>query len=185
MLAKFSVPARLRTRKLRLAGIGILAALATLASGPVAAATPDDTSKSNAGYLIVARHSSKCMDVQGASTADAAPIIQWRCHGYPNQRWTFREVGDNRWLVISDNSGKCLDVPWGSQDPGVQLIQYRCHGGTNQQFSFYDAGDGWLYIRSVSSGQCVDVQGGSTADGAPVIQWPCHGGYNQQWAITG
>ena len=180
MLARFA-----RTRKLRLAGIGILTALATLALGPVAAASPDDASESNVGYLIVAQHSSKCMDVEGGSTADGAPIIQWQCHGGPNQRWTFKQVGDNRWLIISDNSEKCLDVPRSSQERGTQLIQYRCHGGANQQFAFYDAGDGWLYIVAVVSNQCVDVQGGSTANGTPVIQWPCHGGANQKWAITG
>jgi len=36
-------------------------------------------------YRIVARHSGKCVDVSGVSTADGADIIQWSCHGGTNQ----------------------------------------------------------------------------------------------------
>jgi hypothetical protein len=36
----------------------------------------------------VARHSGKCLDVSGKSTADGAGIIQWTCTGATNQQWT-------------------------------------------------------------------------------------------------
>ena len=32
-------------------------------------------------YEIVSRNSEKCLDVYGASTDAAAPVIQWVCHG--------------------------------------------------------------------------------------------------------
>jgi hypothetical protein len=40
------------------------------------------------GYsLIIAKHSGKCLDVNGASTGDSASIIQHSCHGGDNQLW--------------------------------------------------------------------------------------------------
>jgi endoglucanase len=185
MLAKFSVPARLKNRKLRLAGIAFLTAMATLSFAPVAGASPEDTSKSTVGYRIVVKHSGQCLDVQGGNTASGTPLIQWPCHNGSNQRWTFKDMGDGTYSVISDASGKCLDVEGGSRQPGARFIIWPCHGGDNQRFSWQDPVDGWYLIVAKHSGQCMDVQGASMQPGAPVIQWPCHGGDNQRWAVTG
>ncbi|GAB3937064.1 hypothetical protein GCM10027614_14600 [Micromonospora vulcania] len=38
-------------------------------------------------YDLKARHSGLCLDVNGNSTADGAPLIQWTCTGTTNQRW--------------------------------------------------------------------------------------------------
>jgi len=38
-------------------------------------------------YELVAKHSGKCVDVTGASTAGGAVIEQWTCSGSSNQRW--------------------------------------------------------------------------------------------------
>jgi len=45
------------------------------------------------GYVnVIARHSNKCLDVSGASTADGAQIQQWTCTGGTNQQWQRRQV---------------------------------------------------------------------------------------------
>ena len=36
---------------------------------------------------IVARHSGKCLDVSGQSTADSARLQKYTCWGGANQRW--------------------------------------------------------------------------------------------------
>ncbi|MFI6744433.1 RICIN domain-containing protein [Nonomuraea sp. NPDC050451] len=36
---------------------------------------------------IVARHSGKCLEVYGASTADGAKVDQWTCHNQPYMEW--------------------------------------------------------------------------------------------------
>jgi ricin-type beta-trefoil lectin protein len=36
-------------------------------------------------FLAVNRNSNQCMDVSGAALGDYAPLIQWPCHGGPNQ----------------------------------------------------------------------------------------------------
>ncbi|MEV4116246.1 RICIN domain-containing protein [Nonomuraea sp. NPDC049695] len=39
-------------------------------------------------YRTTARHSGKCLDVSGASTADGADIQQYACGSGTNQQWT-------------------------------------------------------------------------------------------------
>jgi hypothetical protein len=40
------------------------------------------------GYVnLIARHSSKCLDVNGAATTDGAQLVQWTCNGGTNQQW--------------------------------------------------------------------------------------------------
>ncbi|MER7763446.1 RICIN domain-containing protein [Streptomyces sp. NPDC097619] len=45
-------------------------------------------------YAILAQHSGKCLDVEGASQLNAANVFQWTCLGEQqlNQRWTFHPV---------------------------------------------------------------------------------------------
>jgi hypothetical protein len=60
-------------------------------------------------FSLVARHSSKCLDVDGASDENGTPIIQFTCHFGPNQRWTSQRVG--RGVILrAVHSGKCLDA---------------------------------------------------------------------------
>jgi hypothetical protein len=39
-------------------------------------------------YNLVAKHSGKCIDVEGASTADGASLVQWPCNGGDNQKFS-------------------------------------------------------------------------------------------------
>jgi hypothetical protein len=41
---------------------------------------------------LIAKHSGKCMDVTGASTANGAGIQQWTCNGGNQQKWTLQSV---------------------------------------------------------------------------------------------
>ena len=46
-----------------------------------------------AGGMLQARHSSKCLDVPGASTGSGTALVQWTCSGNGNQQWTFEDAG--------------------------------------------------------------------------------------------
>jgi Ricin-type beta-trefoil lectin domain-like len=60
-------------------------------------------------FSLVARHSAKCLDVDGASDQNGVPIIQFKRHFGPNQRWTSQRVG--RGVILKAvHSGKCLDA---------------------------------------------------------------------------
>lgn len=135
-------------------------------------------------FQIRTRHSGKCLDVEWASSADGARLIQWDCHGGNNQRFQFDDLGNGFHRIRAYHSDKCLDVTGASADDGAQIIQYVCHGGTNQQFQLVRNGDGFYAIIARNSGKCFDIAGASQDLRAPVIQYRCHGGYNQQFSIN-
>ncbi|MGW9453377.1 RICIN domain-containing protein [Streptomyces sp. NPDC055632] len=86
-------------------------------------------------FEIVAKHSSKCLDVAGWGTHDGARIIQWPCHGGNNQKWYLERRADNQWQIRSLHSGKCLDAhnPAMTAPPqNTYLQQWTCLGGKNQ-----------------------------------------------------
>lgn len=73
---------------------------------------------------LVDTTSGLCVDVQGASPDDGAPVLLWTCNGQGNQQFTPRPVPDSggRVQLVAGHSGKCLDVA------GTSVQQYRCHG---------------------------------------------------------
>lgn len=150
---------------------------------PTPASTPAPTPVSIGVKSVVARHSGKCLDIAGASSANAAPLIQWSCKVSGNQLFDFVSVGNDQFTLKVKHSGKCLDVSGGSVADGASLIQFDCHGGANQKFTLKNMGSGYYSLVSVKSGKCVDVAGPSTANNARLIQWTCHGKPNQQFQL--
>jgi Ricin-type beta-trefoil lectin domain-like len=133
---------------------------------------------------LIAKHSSKAMDVFGGSTANGATLIQWPYHGGQNQMFRPDPVGGGYFRLVALNSGKVADVAGGSTANGAPIIQWDWHGGNNQLFRIETLSDGFARIIAKHSGKVVDVTGGSTANGARLIQWDWHGGNNQRWLMT-
>jgi uncharacterized protein (DUF1800 family) len=134
-------------------------------------------------YELIARHSTKCLDVDGASTDDGAPLIQWSCHGGLNQRWRLESTGDGYVRLIAMHSGKALDVDGASTSNGAPLIQWTPHNGINQHWQLQAVGGGYYTIAARHSGKVMDVGHALTTDGAPLLQWPANGNLNQQWLL--
>ena len=136
------------------------------------------------GYFeIVSRNSDKCLDVFGASTDAGASVIQWICHGGPNQQWRLEPAGGGAFRIIARHSGQALDVFGALLDDVAPIIQWPVHGGDNQAWTLEPAGDGYVRIVARHSGKAMDVEFASTDDGARVIQYTPHGGANQQWLL--
>ncbi|MEV4020226.1 RICIN domain-containing protein [Nonomuraea angiospora] len=134
------------------------------------------------GYdRLAVRHSGKCADVRGASTANAAAVIQYACGGGTNQQWRIQSISGGYVQVVARNSGKCLDVNGASTADGAALQQYTCGTGTNQQWTLQDAGGGYLRLVARHSGKCADLPSSSQADDVQFKQYPCNGGQNQQF----
>jgi endoglucanase len=138
---------------------------------------------STAYYRLINRNSNLLVDVNSASTADGASIIQWPSNGGNNQQWQVLDNSGGYFRIINRNSGKALDVNGGSLANGASIIQWAFNGGNNQQWQILDNGGGYFRIINRNSGQALDVNGSSTANGASIIQWPFNGGNNQQWLI--
>jgi hypothetical protein len=73
----------------------------------------------------------KCLDAEGAGTADGTKAILWDCHGGNNQRWNVNANG----TITNAQSGKCLDADSRGTANGTRIILWSCNGGTNQQFT--------------------------------------------------
>jgi hypothetical protein len=155
-----------------------------------------NTSPFNYWCEVVAKHSGKCLDVERASQAQAARVMQGQIHGGNNQLWRMEKVEGNNesayYVVIARHSDKCLDVDGGKQDQGTQVLQGEIHnGGTgsdNQRWKFVvveGTGDSAYYqIIAKHSGKCLDVDGASQAQGARVMQGNIWNGDNQQFRLV-
>lgn len=166
----------------------MLVMVAGLLALPAAAARSAEADTGAAGAHTVvkirAKHSGKCLDVEGASRANGAKVIQWDCHGGANQKWRLVRVHGG-FLVKSVNSGKCMDVKEGRTASGTPLIQWRCHGGDNQVFKLVGE---WhnvkIKARHAGHRKCLDIEGASRANGAKLILFRCHDGDNQRFKVT-
>ncbi|WP_214416394.1 RICIN domain-containing protein [Sphaerisporangium fuscum] len=102
-----------------------------LAASPAMADTPY--------YKYVAQHSGMCLDVQDASRAHGAYVLQANCWGGDNQLWRMQSVRGPKWRgtgfpfeLIAKHSGMCLDVQDASRAHGAHVLQATCWGGPNQ-----------------------------------------------------
>jgi DNA-binding beta-propeller fold protein YncE len=107
-------------------------------------------------------HSGRCLDVEGASQADGANIIQWTCHGGGNQSVFFRLLTPttDTYTLEFQHSGKCLSAAGGSQTPGTNLVQSTCTGVASQQFVLTPVGTSYR-LDTVNNTAVVEVAGAS------------------------
>lgn len=142
-----------------------------------------DNFYSNAYYRIINRNSEKLVDVNQASKANGANIVQWPGNGGNNQQWQILDIGGGFYKFINRNSGLAMDVNQASTVNGAQIIQWPFNGGANQQWQTTSLTGGFTKIINKNSGEVLDVNGGVITNGASIIQWPWNGGNNQQWLV--
>ena len=99
----------------------IVAAAEVSPRTPLHAVAPDPAGGT---FELVARHSGKCLDVNGASLDDFARVIQWDCHDGANQQWRFEPAGDGYYVLVARHSGKALDVIGESVENAAPIVQY-------------------------------------------------------------
>lgn len=116
----------------------------------------------------------KCLDVVGATSADATPIQLYECNGTAAQNWTMKADGTLRAY------DKCLDIQNGSNANGARLQLYTCNAGNNQQWRR----NGNTLVNPWS-GRCVDVPNANSANGTRIQIYDCHGDLHQRWNLTG
>lgn len=87
-------------------------------------------------YEIRAAISERCIDVEGASGANAATVQGYLCNSGYAQRWKARARGGASFeLLAQTGDERCLDVEGGSADDGARVQQYTCNGTPAQGFS--------------------------------------------------
>ena len=98
-----------------------------------------------AGYWhIWNANSGKCLNVQGASKADSAKIIQYTCQGISkyNDQWALIPTGrtganGDLYFIQNRNSLKCLNAQGASSANGTDIIQYGCRWAWNTVFTWW------------------------------------------------
>ncbi|MBK3563769.1 MULTISPECIES: glycoside hydrolase family 16 protein [unclassified Streptomyces] len=115
----------------------------------------------------------KCVDVNGANSANGTAVQLYDCNGSAAQQWTVGSDGTIRAL------GKCLDVNAGGTADGTKVQLYDCNGSTAQQWAVSSAND----IVNPQANKCLDVTGNNSANGTPLQIWTCSGGANQKWTV--
>ncbi|GAA3503830.1 lectin [Streptomyces prasinosporus] len=115
----------------------------------------------------------RCLDVEGAATADGTKVQLWTCNGTGAQRWTVAGDGSLRAL------GKCLDVSGGGTADGTRVQVWTCNGTGAQRWAAQPDGT----VRNPASGKCLDASGSVWGDGTAVHLWTCHTGPNQRWTL--
>ncbi|MEV6106741.1 lectin [Streptomyces sp. NPDC051940] len=116
----------------------------------------------------------KCLDVQGASSANGTPVQLYDCNGTAAQTWTVGTDGTIRAL------GKCLDVAAGSTANGAKVQLYDCNGTGAQSWTYNSTSHD---IVNVPADKCLDVTGNNSANGTPTQIWSCTGAANQKWTL--
>jgi hypothetical protein len=131
----------------------------------------------NTRFFIVSVHSSKCVNVKGASAANSVNIVQYRCDDILNNKWTFDGPhGDGYYYIKSAlSTHRCMNVKGGTLNNGASIVQYDCDNILNNRW-YLDGpyGDGYYRIRSaLATHGCISVDSGLVDDGAGIIQYDC------------
>ena len=77
----------------------------------------------------------KCLDVNGAGTANGTLVDLYTCNGTAAQVWVPQSNGE----LLNPNSGKCLDDT-GFGGSGTQVQIWACADTANQQWTLPSSG---------------------------------------------
>jgi poly(3-hydroxybutyrate) depolymerase len=150
---------------------------AQFGSDPVPPTKPEP----GVNYRLVAAHSGKALDVNGASASAGATVIQWSVHGGLNQQFDFVSSGGDLYRIRARHSGLVL-APTNSGS-GADIVQQADTNSAGQQWRVVDQGGGAVSLVNQQSGLAMDVWNVSTADGARVSLWTVTGGANQRFQL--
>ncbi|MEV3938423.1 RICIN domain-containing protein [Glycomyces sp. NPDC049804] len=155
------------------------AVLTFLVFTPAAASAAPDTS---AWYVIQSRSSGLVFEIQGASTATGAGLVQNTRTDAQSQQFRFIDSGGGYYRIQARHSGQVIDV-WGkSLADGATIAQYTDQNSTNQQWQVQESG-GYATFISRLSGKALDVWERSTTPGTRISQYTPNGGANQQFQL--
>jgi alpha-L-fucosidase 2 len=166
-------PTRVETDLIEFAGqAGHTYRASAVRSGPV---------ETGVNYRLVAQHSGKAADINGASTAAGALLIQWQTGSGLNQQFDFLPSDGGYYRIRARHSGLVLQVA--GNGTGADITQQTDTDATGQQWRVEDQGGGVVSLVNRQSGLAMDVWQASTADGARISQWTRTAGTNQRFQL--
>lgn len=155
--------------------LGLAAAATGVAIGSPLTAAADQV-QLKVLTLRLASDPNQLANVEGASLANGARVIQYPWSGTANERWLVTVEDDGYYRFASLHSDKCLNVAGGGNADGTNVIQYTCGvtPAANEEWRFVQTGIGYQIVAR-SSGKCLNVAG-CVGVGRPLIQYTCTAG---------
>jgi alpha-L-fucosidase 2 len=145
------------------------------------ALAPPSVVQPGVNYRLVAAHSGKAADINGASTAAGALLIQWSIHSGLNQQFDFLAASDGHYRIRARHSGLVLQVT--GSGSSADITQQPDTNTNSQQWRVVDHGGGVVSLINRQSGLALDVWQAATADGARISQWNYIGSANQRFQL--
>ncbi|WP_250009025.1 glycoside hydrolase N-terminal domain-containing protein [Actinoplanes sp. M2I2] len=146
-----------------------------------ATATPSGPVETGVIYRLVAQHSGKAADINGASAAAGAQLIQWQTTTALNQQFEFLPSDVGYYRIRARHSRLVLQVA--GTGTGADITQQPDAGTTAQQWRVEDQGGGVVRLLNRLSGLAMDVWQAATADGARISQWTPGSGAHQRFQL--
>ncbi|MDZ8108775.1 MAG: RICIN domain-containing protein [Nostoc sp. DedQUE12a] len=132
-------------------------------------------------YYLISKHSGKPIAVDGASTANAAKIVQWDNQKVDHFKFQLQDAGDGYYYIVAKHSGRGFAVNGVSKDNGANVVQWDKVAQDNHKFKLQDAGEGYFYIIPKHSGKTLAVYGLTKDNGANIVQWDLVNQDNHKW----
>jgi len=145
--------------------------------------------ESNGYYEIKNSRSGQLLNVNAASGAPGALVVQWPAGGLTpgNDQWLPVRNADGTYSFYNRNSRLALDDPAGSISAGTQFEQWTPNDTNGQRFTVTSRTTGTSPssgsgpVRSGIAGKCLDVNAGSNVNGTAVQLWDCNNTTAQVW----
>ena len=134
----------------------------------------------NGYYTLTFEHSSKVLDVPGASTESCVELQQYSSNNTMAQQWIIKEAEDGYYYIISGCSGLYIDIPGGRAVEKSKVQLYEGNGTDAQKFSFTKVEelktdkieDGTYYIASaLAENKVVSIDDGKYENFANTHIW--------------
>ncbi|GIE28661.1 large protein [Actinoplanes italicus] len=132
-------------------------------------------------YRLVAQHSGKAADINGASAAAGAQLIQWQVTSALNQQFDFVAADGGYHRIRARHSGLVLQAA--GTATGADITQQPDTGATAQQWRVEDQGGGVVRLVNRQSGLAMDVWQAATTDGTRISLWTPGTGANQRFQL--
>lgn len=131
------------------------------------------------GFSLQYKHSSKCLDIDGASMVDGARIIQMPCNETNIQHFRLVAKASGSWIQ-NVATGRCMATLAAGTDNSTQVVQATCVENGSMLFTLQPDGNGYVFLKNAGSNRCVDIEAISTADRAGAQIYDCLNGDAQR-----
>ncbi|MER5354502.1 RICIN domain-containing protein [Kitasatospora sp. NPDC002551] len=151
----------------------------TLLAGATLLAAPAQAAPVLHGYANIVQ--GKCLDIQGASTAEGAMLQEFSCKNASNQRFWTDDAAVGGTEIRVQSSFLCIEPT--TPNSYSSVIQRQCSGADTQRWELTPAGVNAVTMKNKASGLCL--QDWLSGDGSrrQVNMMPCNGSAYQQWSL--